>query len=467
MVGALLPPGNDRNEILSASLLYLLSNILVLDGVVQLLSLSSIFALSKTSKSLRSLILKTPHVFRYLDLSRCRGAYVSSSVTRIDSGGHSWRAQRMDENLSEDEFYAGPLRGVLGKLGRMFVLKDVQVLVLDGLGSVTVDLVSELAMNDDYNVRILSVIGCVNLNQHRLRQLMEYLCRPGRPEGAPRLKGLYNFGRGGHQSFLQSCLRSNTCNGVTCSEGAQLGSLPTSVGRSSHSISPWYAPAGLALQVGLEKRNHWQETLQYCSGIIAFDAVLCTHMHAAVAPFWSDEIRNQLAEREATAPPIAAFALGPAGCAGCGRAPEGAPVWNESELKEFPLLTPPPHTGRIEDAVRPPTLRTRKGSGPQKQRLIVSCKWCLIGRHCENCHRWWCGECYDPKNPKSSNQLSRALASAEAMHPPARQELDAWYGAAAQEGGTGGRIKVYNGLCVDYCLVGEMMAGAGSNGMWA
>jgi hypothetical protein len=27
-------------------------------------------------------------------------------------------------------------------------------------------------------------------------------------------------------------------------------------------------------------------------------------------------------------------------------------------------------------------------------------------------------------------------------------------------------IKVHMGLCLEHCLVGEMMAGAGSHGMW-
>jgi hypothetical protein len=37
-------------------------------------------------------------------------------------------------------------------------------------------------------------------------------------------------------------------------------------------------------------------------------------------------------------------------------------------------------------------------------------------------------------------------------------------GESSKKGGDG--IKVFNNLCVENCLVGEMMAGAGSGGMW-
>jgi hypothetical protein len=34
------------------------------------------------------------------------------------------------------------------------------------------------------------------------------------------------------------------------------------------------------------------------------------------------------------------------------------------------------------------------------------------------------------------------------------------------DGRTESAVKVYSKLCVEHCLVSEMMSGAGSNGMW-
>ncbi|OAP60306.1 hypothetical protein AYL99_05308 [Fonsecaea erecta] len=146
-----------QSDGLSPTLLDVLSISIILDNTVQYLPLSTLFALARTSRAFRDLILRTASVFRYVDLSKCRGAYVPPSLlTRIDSGGHSWRAERMDENLTEDEFYAGPLRGVLARLAKMKVLQNVQTLVLDGLASVTVDLINDIVTRNEYNVRFLS-----------------------------------------------------------------------------------------------------------------------------------------------------------------------------------------------------------------------------------------------------------------------------------------------------------------------
>jgi hypothetical protein len=38
--------------------------------------------------------------------------------------------------------------------------------------------------------------------------------------------------------------------------------------------------------------------------------------------------------------------------------------------------------------------------------------------------------------------------------------------ATKSNAGKGSSIKVFNDLCVENCLVSEMLAGAGSGGMW-
>lgn len=454
----------DENEAEAAfselplTLLDLLSNTLVLDYVIPCLSLSSVIALSQTSKPYRCFVQQSPRIFRHVDLSLCRGAYIPPTLTKVDTGGHSWRSQRMDEHLTEDDIYAGPLRGVLSKLSRTVPLSFVHVLVLDGLASVTSDLITEILTDVKYDVWILSVIGCINLNPRKLQQLLCYMCRESRPEGTPRLKGLYFFGAAQRQSNKKTSMSigSLTITGVTSAIGAQLGSSPVSTQMlSPASTDTWYSPTGRVLSDGFAQRSPWEETLQVCSGIIAFDAVQCNHMHTHMEPYLHHASREYLAEYKPAVLPLATVALGPAGCAGCGQAPEGSPVWGESDVMQFPLLSPPPITGRILDAMRPPP--TARGS--QKQRLIASCTWCLTNRHCESCHRWWCGTCYDLQPLAKTQQLETFVAISGLDYMPSADELQG-------RGGKGHSVKVFNNLCVENCLVGEMMTGAGSGGMW-
>ncbi|ERF69602.1 hypothetical protein EPUS_01932 [Endocarpon pusillum Z07020] len=445
---------------LPPTLLELLSNTLVLDATLPYLALPTVLRLSAVSTAFHRLIYETPRVFRFLDLHRCRGAYVPPSVMPVDSGGHSWRAERLDENLTEDEFYSGPLRGIHTKLSKIGVMKDVQTLVLDGLGSVTHDVLSDILLSDQCNVRILSVIGCKNLNQRKFQRLLHYMCRPGRPEGSPRLKGVYVFGTNeavAKQS--QSRISASREGGVTALLGAQIGASTTSPPTITTTYpqsnpNPWFSPTGLVLPLLILEPNTWAETLRVCSGIIAFDAVLCTHMHSEMAPYRSDAMNTYLASSAMTMP-IATYALGSGGCAGCGAAPDDAPVWGQSDVTAFPLASPPPFSGRLVDAVRPPSI---PGSS-QEQRLVVGCTWCLSDRHCQCCHRYWCGRCYDPQRRKRALQLE-----AQAEH----EEGDA--GAVAEElkraeGASNTIIKVYNGLCTQYCAFSEDVA-AGNGAMW-
>lgn len=391
-----------EEKLLPRTLLEVLSNTLVLDATLPYLPLSTIFRLSATSKSFKRLVYETTRVFRYLDLSRCRGAYVAPTVLPIDSGGHNWRAQRIDENLTEDEFLCGPLRGVRNQLSKLGVMRDVQTLVLNGLASVTHDVLADILLSDQYNIRLLSVIGCKNLNQRKFQGLLHYLCRSSRPEGTPTLKGVYIFGTSENvDKHGQSRLPPNRSNGITTVPGAQLGALSSSSSSAPTTLSPpispsnpnpWFSPTGLVLSSHLTKPDGWAETLQVCSGLIAFDAVLCTHMHRETRPYRSDTgIYNPLAE----------YALGSDGCAGCGNAPEDAPIWGHSDLTSFPLVSPPPFSGRLVDAVRPLGGQLYHPETSQL-RLVVSCSQCLHDRHCQCCQRYWCVRCYDPQGGRGN-----------------------------------------------------------------
>lgn len=440
-----------QTDQLPTTLLDLFSNPIISDNLLQYLPLSSISRIARTARTYHKWVLETPRVFRYLDLSKSRGAY-TPLIARIDNGGHSWRAERMDENLTEDEFYAGPLRSVLNRLDRLRILPEVQVLVLDGLASVTHELVHEIVTDERYNVKLLSIRQCPNINQSRLQQLMRHICRPSRPEGTPRLQGLYLFTNPADD--FNSTMNAST-SGITSVDGAALGLLPTSKSQQRTSDARWYSASGRVIQHGSVSRSSWEETLQACSGIIAFDAVLCKSMHKSLASCLQPASVDMLNSKPGIAP-IATVALGPDGCSGCGKAPEDTPIWGQSNTTEFPLLSPPPFSGKLIDAVRPPCQ-----SASQPQRLVVACTWCLANRHCDSCHRWWCADCYNPKLSRNLKDLEPLSTNTECTTTVPQS------GRSSSSSNGKDSVKVWNGLCVENCLVGEMMAGAGSNGMWA
>lgn len=446
----------DQETRLSPSLLNVLTVPVITDILYQYLPRSSIFRLLQTSRIYQDIVLNTPRIFRYLDLSNCRGAY-TPLIPRIDNGGHSWRAERMDENLTEDEFLSGPLRSVLNKCERRRILRDVQVLVLDGLGSVTHDLIYDIVAADErYNVRLLSIRQCPNVNQSRLQKLLTHICRPSRPQGTPRLQGLYFFTDPAEDH--RSGLPTDAFGGVTSIDGATLGLLPSDKAKCcADNASRWYQPSGRVMSIGADSRTSWEETLQACDGIILFDAVLCKAMHQHASSSLHDASKDVI-DKKPGVPTLATIALGQEGCAGCGKLPENTPVWGESERSQFPLLAPPPWSGKLLDAITPPTT-----SKSNPQRLLVSCTWCLVNRHCDSCQRWWCTDCYNPKQTNKLRDLE-ALSNAGLIYVPVPEDFGSRDGLERTNGHS---IKVFNGFCVENCLVGEMMAGAGSNGMWA
>lgn len=169
----------------------LLSNSIILRQTAPYLPVSSLHALSSTSKLIRQTVTQSPEATRYLDLSTIKIASFDSSP--IDTGGISWRSQRMDEALTEDEFYSGPLRGIMSRLLRQNVLGNVSTMVLDGL-TVPAEIIREFIAEDKYNVRMLSIREAKHLNEGKLRQALKYAVRPSRPAGTPKLRGLYIFG---------------------------------------------------------------------------------------------------------------------------------------------------------------------------------------------------------------------------------------------------------------------------------
>src|SRR4051812_25413114 len=99
---------------LPTSLADLLSNTLILRQTAPYLPVSALRNLSRASKALHQIILQSPEAFRYLDLSPVKSAILPFDGP-LDVGGVSFRAERMDEALTEDDFYSGPLRNIFNR----------------------------------------------------------------------------------------------------------------------------------------------------------------------------------------------------------------------------------------------------------------------------------------------------------------------------------------------------------------
>ncbi|KAF3481022.1 uncharacterized protein GIQ15_06369 [Arthroderma uncinatum] len=445
----------------------ILSNSLVLDHLAPYLSVMSLLSLASTCTAMRGLIMDTPYVFRYLDLTKCKGAQLSwmnrdagtsstadsapatsTSITSINSG---W----VDGPLSEDGFYSRPLRAIFDDLGRRSILQDVRTLVLDGL-PVTAELVADILLSDRFSVSLLSIRGCLHLNERKLMQAIEYAVRPDRAKGMPRVKGIYYFSPkpiAATPATPATCAspsdeqRQLVCNTSTLGHRDSLnhrqhrqhrqrhhahrtasggrhgryldtvvvqeedpvdrsGALPSRPGCLSLG-SEWYREPGQVLKLP-SVQSGWAQTLQLCQGIISFDAPLCrgTRHDANLYGSGHNPPRaTDLPPGSLLPPAIATVSLGPAGCEGCRTSPEGPLVWEQSPEQHFPLLSPPPLHSYRTNVAKTPAVRL-----DETPVLIVQCEECLRGRRCHRCNRWLCAACLPdtskPWPPKAQNPVS-------------------------------------------------------------
>ncbi|UNI22815.1 hypothetical protein JDV02_008669 [Purpureocillium takamizusanense] len=387
----------EEPEIASSSLnlFDIFHNSLILRNTVPHLPASSILNLAATDRSFRALINQTPGVFRHLDLTRVKTAQFD--IDEIDHGGQVWRNVQLDEYLTEDDFYSGPLRGVFSTLKRRDILQDVQTLILDGL-SVTSELCYDIINDPAFSVRILSIRDVKHLNHGKLRGALQYACRTTRPDNTPRLKALYVFGS------KDSALTDDSPSGSTAPEqrshdGHSHGSAISAgwnhksqlalTSALRHGGDAWWSKKGRLISRPIS--NEWVNCLVACEGLIAFDAVLChgpRHHNSPVFGKTTAPLRIDPNE-----PEIATFAV--SGCESCGQAPEGLRRPQTSQPMSLPLLAPPPLlSSSIRAATSPHPHRGSDDAHHEELSFVARCMDCLRERYCAGCHKWWCEDCY-------------------------------------------------------------------------
>jgi hypothetical protein len=325
----------------------------------------------------------------------------------------------MDEALTEDEFYSGPLLGIFNRLAsprNNNILATVTTLILDGL-TVPADLVREIIAEDRFHVRILSIRDAKHLNERKLRQVLKYAVRPTRPEGTPRLKGLYIFGDRDPEN-LPAALGQ-----AVYLKREQYGSAPTigdrlvtnwpaaKVSKAPYSAA-WYAGAGRVVEKTRRKPDEWAEwaeVLVACKGIVAFDAVLCRGPRHDVSTAAMDAGSFTPA---GSGRPVLTGYLPPAlatvslrGCRACDSCPEGAAELGNSPSSDIPLLAPVPLHASTVRAAQDSTF-IPSAAFPSTQ-LVLRCDECLKSRWCERCNRWWDEGCYSATADQDMSMGSR------------------------------------------------------------
>ncbi|KAI1373074.1 hypothetical protein F4677DRAFT_430162 [Hypoxylon crocopeplum] len=370
-------------------LLSLLANTLVLHQTIPYLPISSLLNLAAASPSFRELLLRrTPGVFRHLDLTRVRTAQFD--IEGVDHGGEIWRNVQVDENLTEDDFYSGPLRGIFQSIRRRDILHDVQTLVLDGL-SVTAEFCNDILVDPSLRVRILSIRDVKNLNERKLMQSLRFAYRSTRPDDTPRLKGLYVFGAKDAPTPTTSLARQNDATRVAdlrVGRNHKPQPVPKESARSEG--DDWYHRRGRV--IGKHVADGWAETLIDCREVLKFDAVLCTGPRHQNSPAFGKVPTGGAAPNVESPWGVATFALG--GCASCGSAPEGFTVYGDSPAEQLPLLAPVPlHSSTIKAATCPQP-GTGAETGADTHKFVPRCLECIRERYCFSCGQWWCESCY-------------------------------------------------------------------------
>ena len=405
---------------LPTTLIDLLNNSLVLSQTAPYIGLKSILHLMATCRALRHAILENGSVFRRVDLSGLK-----ADNTR------SWFPADIEPQFLG---FMPPLLQAMESFHKYGLLSQIATLILDRQ-PISVTIAWTILKDPSYNIRLLSIKEVRGFMFDEFFKLVRYLIRPSRPRQTPKLKGLYFFLDHHHYEAWNEredqaqATRNTPTNSITNVPGAQLGVSSGMHEQNGWSRGfkndAWYGHRGeVCGRRGADPAA--ADLLEACEGLIAFDATICRH---------SRELYND------PRPKIATVRLD--GCASCGSCPEGPACPGKSPESHLPLVSPPPlHSATVKAAQSLDTSMTG-GSHPE---FIARCEFCLTDRWCSNCNVWWCEDCYSSPHAKANVE---GLSSLSAM-PMAS------YAA----------MKVHNGLCVERCLVKELLRKGGEGGMW-
>jgi hypothetical protein len=349
---------------------------------------------------------------------------------------------------------------------------------------VTSDLVHEIIANpqDQFSVKILSLREVRNLNEGKLAQALSYACRPGRPKGTPRVKGLYLFGpsEATRRKLAEGKSKWRDCFGEEEADPDE-GEAP--------SASNWYAtnPVGGPVSGAGYNANVRLAMLAYCAKLIAFDAVLCTsprHAMSSVVSRATSPTAAHAAGLTYSAVEIATYALG--ACAGCGSAKEDWTEWDVRpagsvsrsarrsdaedahaegpwEVGRYPLLSPPPlHASSVRAAMWPPEqalrsercqFRNMEKHGP---RFIPRCWGCIASRYCTRCRRWWCERCLPDPRVERVDVVQSAQSVSDTVSKYGLRSGAAWTEGAWPIVQICGQAWTGRGVCRGNCAVVDL-----------
>ncbi|KAI4131442.1 MAG: hypothetical protein LQ341_006362 [Variospora aurantia] len=303
------------------------------------------------------------------------------------------------------------------------VLSFITTLILDHQ-LVPAKLLREVLQEEPYNVRILSIrdASCLDEDEEELLNVLQKLIHPLRPGASPKLKGLYCFGQPDKPFYDPTLFYrdrmetihvpriADTAEGVTTTAGSHLG-RSTSTACAREQIARWTGGYGTMFEVNPRSNEAWARLMIASKKTLAFDTVVCRH-----------------GPDSHVAPRVADISLGPEGCQICHSAPENALIFGQSPVHELPLLAPTPLFAS--------TVKAAQSISPNENaKFYARCTLCMRDRRCSLCNAWWCENCYTPPS-------HRPIGTVQAD------------------------TKVYLGLCVQNCLVGELYSGAGEGGMW-
>lgn len=289
----------------------------------------------------------------------------------------------------------------------------------------TSDLCHDIINDSAYNVRILSIRQTKNLNQPKLRSALQYACRSSRPDGSPRLKGIYIFTS--KDNFVTSSRPAgdNTSISADWNHKSQRA-LTSSLHQGGDA---WWSTRGKVFPRALP--DEWAATMLACDGLIAFDAVLCQGPRHVNSPVY-----GKFPMRADSKPAVATFSL--RGCEGCGKAPEGVTHRRCSSPSKLPLLAPVPIMSSSLHAASTP-------KDPDAE-FVPRCADCITERYCACCNKWWCESCYELPGQRADMEPNVFIVTEGGSPVPVENEdnVDDFFSAANAHAP---KFKVRKGLC--------------------